>query len=175
MVIWVCGLSASGKTSLCNALWQLLKPQLPQLVLLDGDSVRAAFGDGLGYREEDRFTQIKRIQSIAKMLSDQDLVVLVAALYAHPDLLSWNRENINHYFEVYLKASLDTVRSRDDAGLYARAEAGEIANVVGIDIKWHAPESPDLVFNSDKPEPPEDWARQVVAAIPHLSLALETK
>ena len=173
MVVWVCGLSESGKTTLCNALWQLLKPCLPELVLLDGDAIRSAFGHDLGYREEDRIVQIKRIQNMAKILSDQHMIVLVAALYANRDLLSWNRENIQDYFEVYLEASLDTLRLRDTNSLYARAESGEINNVVGMDIPWHAPESPDLIINTDNFASPNELARQVIVAIPRLRSALE--
>ena len=88
MVIWVSGLSASGKTTLCNAMWRLLKSQAPELVLLDGDVIRAVFSNDLGYREEDRVVQITRIQNLAKLLSDQGLVVLVAALYANHSLLA---------------------------------------------------------------------------------------
>jgi adenylyl-sulfate kinase len=169
MVIWVTGLSGSGKTTLCDAIWESLKPGMPELVSLDGDAVRAAFGGGLGYKEEDRMVQIGRIQQLAKILSDQGLVVLVAALYSHPDLLAWNRENIKGYFEIYLETSLQTLQDRDGKGLYKGAQSGEIPNVVGVDIPWNSPESPDLVINNDNPRPAEELARQVVAAIPRLS------
>jgi adenylylsulfate kinase-like enzyme len=168
MVIWVTGLSGSGKTTLCDALWESLKPGLPELVLLDGDAIRVAFGGGLGYQEEDRVVQITRIQQLAKIFSDQDLVVLVAALYSHPDLLTWNRQNIKGYFEVYLETSLKALQTRDYKGLYAKAIAGEMPDVVGIDIPWHTPELPDLVINNDNPLPPEQLADQVIAAVPFL-------
>jgi len=173
-VIWVSGLAASGKTTLCNALWLLLKPRVPELVLLDGDAIRAAFGNDLGYREEDRIVQIKRLQNVAKMLSDQGLIVLVAALYANPELLGWNRENLTEYFEVYLEASLDTLRRRDTKGLYVKAESGEIENVVGVDIVWQIPKCPDLIINTDNPASPQELARQVIADIPRLGLLLQT-
>src|SRR5215813_5599078 len=66
MVIWITGLSGAGKTTLCRALWQELKPSCPALVCLDGDAVRAAFGHDLGYREADRRTQIQRLQRLAQ-------------------------------------------------------------------------------------------------------------
>lgn len=169
MVIWVTGLSGSGKTTLCNALWKSLKPTLPELVLLDGDAIRAAFGDGLGYKEQDRVVQITRIQQLAKILSDQNLVVLVAALYSHPNLLTWNRQNIDGYFEIYLKASLEALQARDYKGLYAKAMAGDMPHVVGIDIRWHAPKVPDLVINNNNPLPPDQIADQVIAAVPWLA------
>ena len=173
MVIWISGLSGSGKTTLCNAIWSLLKPRLPELVVLDGDEVRGALGSDLGYREEDRYTHIKRMQRIARLLSEQNLVVLVAAVYANPELLKWNRENLGDYFEVYLEADGDTVRRRDAKGLYARAASGEITDVVGVDIPWRPPESPDIVINTDDPDPAETLARRVIAAIPRLASAQE--
>ncbi len=168
MVIWITGLSGSGKTTLCNAIWEQIKPGLPELVVLDGDTIRAVFGGGLGYREQDRVVQIRRIQSLANMLSGQGLTVLVAALYASPELLCWNRENIDDYFEVYLEASLDTLKSRDRKGLYAGAGSGATPNVVGVDIKWHPPETPDIKFNTDSPEAPSVLAQRVISAIPRL-------
>ncbi len=166
MVVWITGLSGSGKTILCQALWRFLKPRMPELVIIDGDMVRAAFGNDLGYHEKDRVIQIKRIQNIAQLLSQQGLVVLVAALYSNADLLRWNRTNFSHYFEVYLEASLECVRKRDPKGLHAQAAAGEISHVVGVDIPWHVPARPDLVIDVDSAETPDRLARTVINAIP---------
>ena len=171
MVIWITGLSGAGKTSLCNALSRMLKPRLPQLVLIDGDAVRHLFGDALGFTEADRKEQIGRIQRLAKMLSDQGLVVLVAALYCHPDLLAWNRANLVDYFEVYLDAPFDLVERRDSKGLYAGAAAGAIPHVVGVDIPWHAPQAPDLRLDAAACKDPDDMAIGVIRAVPFLSTA----
>jgi adenylylsulfate kinase len=122
MVIWLTGLSGAGKTALSDALIAAVKPRLPTLVRLDGDVIRAIFGAGLGYSEPERVVQIKRIQALAKELDQQGFVVLVAALYAHPDLLAWNRANFSDYFEVYLNTSLEEVQRRDAKGLYRRAK-----------------------------------------------------
>lgn len=169
MVIWITGLSGSGKTTLCRALCELLKPRLPELVLLDGDAIRVAFGDDLGYSEEDRKIQVRRLQNLARILADQGLVVLVAVLYSHPELSAWNRQHIREYFEIFLDASIDFVRKRDVKGLYTRAAQGEVADVVGVDIPWHAPTSPDLVIAAETAPPPEALARRVIAAIPRLA------
>ena len=171
MVIWVTGLSGSGKTTLCNAVWYLIKPAISELVLLDGDVVRKAFGDGLGYREEDRVKQITRLQRIARMLSEQEFVVMVSALYAHPTLLKWNRQNFLEYFEVYLEASLDTVKRRDTKGLYN----GVTENVVGVDIPWHVPKFPNMIINMDEPDRPQVLARRLIAAVPRLARAPEVR
>jgi len=165
MVIWITGLSGSGKTTLATALRDLLRPGNPQVVLIDGDVIREAFGASLGYSEADRATQIGRIQRLAKILSDQDLIVIVAALYAHPDLLAWNRKNLNNYNEVYIRASMDLLRRRDQKQLYSTASATRTANVVGIDIPWHEPTDFDHLFAADDGIAPANMARQLAAEL----------
>jgi adenylylsulfate kinase-like enzyme len=108
MVLWLIGLSGSGKTTLANALKERLGPRFAGLVVLDGDQVRAAFGDGLGHAPEDRVVQVTRVQRLARLLSDQGLVVIVALVYQNPALLSWNRDQIQNYYEVHIDCSLET-------------------------------------------------------------------
>jgi adenylylsulfate kinase-like enzyme len=168
MVIWITGMSGAGKTTLCEAIRVLLKPRIPELILLDGDVIRTAFGSGLGFAEDDRKIQIQRIQSIAKVLSDQDTVVLIGALYAHPELLDWNRKNFPSYFEVYVKASMALLKERDSKGLYY----SNTPNVVGVDIPWREPASPDMVIVAEESLAPDILARQVARAIPRLAAAL---
>ncbi len=173
MVIWITGLSGAGKTALCDALHDRLKPFLPELVLLDGDAVRGLFGNNLGFSEDERKQQIGRIQGLAKMLSDQGLVVLVGALYAHPDLLAWNRKNFAAYFEIHLDAPLELVARRDSKGLYAGAAGGGTKDVVGVDIPYHAPPAPDLRIDASVGESIEDMAARVIGAVPRLAAAME--
>ncbi len=169
MVIWITGMSGSGKTTLAEAVKALIKPTHPHTVLLDGDIIRAAFGIGLGYSEPERVTQIQRIQNLTKVLADQQLIVVVAALYAHKDLSHWNRQNLPGYYEVYIEASWNLLEDRDQKNLYSKAKAGETKNVVGFDIPWHAPENPDLLINADSQTNPDEMARQLIATIPSLS------
>jgi len=166
------GLSGAGKTTISQVIMRQLKPLIPELGLVDGDVVRDVFSNDLDYTEPSRMRQIKRIQSLAKVMDAQDFVVIVAALYSHPDLLAWNRKNFSEYFEVYLDASLDLVRSRDPKGLYAKADSGRMKHVVGIDVPWHEPANPDLTVIASNAETPEDIARRIVQSIPRLSAAL---
>lgn len=170
MVIWVTGLSGAGKTSLCEAFFRLYKPFFPELVLLDGDAVREIFGNDLGYAEADRVNQVKRLQRLAGVLSGQGLLVMVAVVYSQHELLHWNRQHFHPYFEVYLKASLKTVRQRDAKGLYAKAAAGTMKNVVGLDIPWQEPLLPDLVIDMNAPQPPEAIAADLANAVPWLAM-----
>ncbi|MBO89841.1 MAG: hypothetical protein CMP14_10000 [Rickettsiales bacterium] len=93
MVIWLTGISGAGKTTLAALIRDNFKGCLPEMVLVDGDEVRELFGHNLGYKEEDRYRQIERIQKLAHMLDRQCMIVVVSALYAHPRLLEWNRDN----------------------------------------------------------------------------------
>jgi adenylylsulfate kinase len=175
VVIWVTGLSGSGKTTLCRAIWDALKPRLPQLVMLDGDAVRAMCGNDLGYTEQDRIAQITRVQRLARMLADQELVVLVSALYANPVLLAWNRRHLPEYFEVYLRASRDLLSRRDPKGLYAQNRAGVVHDVVGVDIPWTPPIASDLLIDADNAPAPAVLAQRVLAAIPRCAHMTEAE
>ena len=113
MVIWITGLSASGKTTLSKAFEKKIRPNVPNIVLLDGDSIRQLYGDYLGYKEADRYTQITRIQNLASFLEKQNILIVVAALYAHPELLKHNRVRFIQHYEVYLKGSLELLEKRE--------------------------------------------------------------
>ena len=164
-VIWLTGLSGAGKSTIAEALVGRLKPARPDTVLIDGDTVRVLFGGDLGYDEAARHQQIGRIQRLAHWLGRQDLCVVVAALYAHPDLLAWNRAHLPGYFEIYVDAPLDLLRARDGKGLYAGAASGKIRHVVGMDIPWHAPKHPDMVIDAQRMEPPTDTAARILARL----------
>lgn len=156
LVIWVTGLSGAGKTTLCSALYDTLKPSTPGLVLLDGDMVREAFGKDLTHKESDRVRQVRRLQGMSRVLSRQGINVIVAVLYNNADLLAWNREYLSNYYEVYLRASLEMVFERDNKGLYSAAHEGRMPDVVGLDIPWHEPNQPDLTVNVDDGRTPAE-------------------
>jgi adenylylsulfate kinase-like enzyme len=161
MVIWITGLSASGKTTLSKALEKKIRQNTSGIVLLDGDSVRQLYGDDLGYEEPDRFTQIKRIQNLAVFLEKQSLIVIVAALYAHPDLLEYNRKTFQEYFEIYLKGTIESLQKREFKDLYKKALNKEILNVVGVDIPWHEPVNADLLFELEDNYKPDEMAEVI--------------
>ena len=168
MIIWITGLSGSGKTTLSEAIYKQLKAKVPELFFLDGDVIRKVFQDELGYTEHERYKQIVRIQSIAKILDKQDLIVIVAALYSHPDLLAWNRDNFLQYYEIYIDAPIHIVKHRDPKGLYAKQARGEMSNVVGIDVPWHIPLKSDLILDASLGHSISEMAQSIIKSVPRL-------
>jgi len=165
VVLWITGLSAVGKSTIAKAYLRAKKNSSVSTVLLDGDAVRELFGGDLGYDEQSRNEHIKRIQRLAKFLTDQGIDVVVAALYSNEQILNINRSLFRDYFEVYLKADLNYLKLRENKSLYTKAEKGEIVDVVGIDIKWHEPMLPDLVIQMNQLRPSLEIAEEIVYAM----------
>ena len=144
MIIWLTGISGSGKTTIATEIMRKYKSSFPNLINIDGDIVRDFFDKSLGYDVDARVTQIKRIQKICKFLERQGLILVVSALDSSPELMKWNRNNFLNYYEIYLDTSLNLVKSRDPKNLYKKFADGKEKNIVGIDIPWHAPINYDL-------------------------------
>ena len=171
MVIWLTGLSGSGKSTISEFLIKVLRPKIDNIILIDGDVIRDIFGPTLGYDIESRKTQIGRIQRLTLFLCTQNCNVIVSALYSDPILLKWNRDNLVDYVEVYVNADLDTVISRDVKGLYKKSLSGEVKNVVGIDIPWLPPKNPDLVLSTTSMSPIES-VNQIIHSTPFIKALL---
>lgn len=172
MVVWITGLSGAGKTTVSRALFDLVRPRLPELFLVDGDAVRELFGQDLDYSESSRVIQITRLRKLAKFVADQGQLVVVAALYCHPDLMAENRRILPGYVEVYLRTPFELLQSRDSKGLYSGALAGRVTDVVGVDIPWHAPASPDIELDGGLGKAPAALAIELARRIPRLAAAL---
>lgn len=149
MVIWIIGLSGTGKTTLATQVVERIRQLNGKVVLLDGDLIRTLFGNDVDHTIEGRRHNAERLSVLSKFLADQGIHVVAAVLSIFPDWRRWNRENIPNYSEVYIKASMETLLRRDIKDLYARATRGEIVNVVGVDIPFPEPENPELVIEND--------------------------
>ena len=141
MVIWILGLSGSGKTSL--ALKIIKKSKKKKFIHIDGDSIRNIYEKKLGHTINDRQINASRISRLVKYISDQKVNVIVSVLSNFPKWLKWNRKNIKNYFEVYLKTDLDILKKRR-AKLYSK----KIKNVVGVDLKFNEPVEPDIIIEN---------------------------
>lgn len=149
MVIWIIGLSGTGKTTLASQVVERIRQLNGKVILLDGDLIRTLFGNDVDHTIEGRRRNAQRLSVLSKFLADQGIHVVAAVLSMFPEWRRWNRENIPDYSEVYIKASMQTLLRRDIKNLYARAARGEIVNVVGVDIPFPEPENPELVIEND--------------------------
>lgn len=149
MVVWIIGLSGTGKTTLATQVVERIRQSNGKVVLLDGDVVRTLFGNDVDHTIEGRRKNAERLSILTKYLSDQGIHVVAAVLSIFPEWRSWNRKNIANYSEVYLKASMETLLRRDIKDLYAKAIRGEIVNVVGVDIPFPEPVNPELIIEND--------------------------
>lgn len=148
-VIWITGLSAVGKTSTAETVVEQLRADGEVAVMLDGDAVREIIRDpNVGHDRVSRLANAYRICRLAHFMAKQDFIVVVATMSLFHEIHQWNRDNLPGYFEVLLEAELETLRARDIKGLYA--DADEVRNVGGLDLKVEFPANPDLVLNNDR-------------------------
>lgn len=143
-VYFFTGLSGAGKTTIGGLFHQRLKAAKPNVVVLDGDEIRLAFGEDVGYTHSERLRWAERIFRVARLLAGQGIDVVVCSIAMYESVRQWNRENIPNYKEIYIKASKDTLTRRNQKGLYSEGK-----NVVGIDLPFDEPRSPDIVLPND--------------------------
>src|SRR5919112_80322 len=160
-VIWFTGLSGSGKTTIAHELEdKLLEAGVP-VELLDGDVVRENLSKGLGFSEEDRNTNIRRIAFVAHLLQRNGVFVITAAISPYKSIRDEARTMIKDFVEVFADAPLEVCEERDVKGLYAKARAGEIKGFTGIDDPYEAPTNAEIVLATDKLTP-EESAQKVI-------------
>ena len=148
MVIWLIGLSGAGKTTLAKEVMAQVKSKINNVVLIDGDAVRAAFGNDLGHTIEDRKKNADRICNLCKFLDNQGIHVVCAILSIFPESRDWNRRELNAYFEVFVDTPFERLVEIDYKGLYKRALNGELTDVAGVDLEFVPPSSPDLTISN---------------------------
>jgi cytidine diphosphoramidate kinase len=162
-VFWITGLSGAGKTALASRLVPRLERAGLKPLLLDGDALREIFGGSFGHDVDERRRAAFCYARLCRELSRQGATVVCATISMFEAVREWNRANIPLYIEVYLKASIDHLVAQDDKGLYRRALAGELKNVVGVDIEVEEPLHPDLVFERAQGLSPDEIAARVAA------------
>lgn len=148
MVIWVTGVSGSGKTTIANKVYKTIKLKNKNTVYLDGDEFRSIFNNDLGYELEDRDKNAIRMTRLCQFLSEQRINIVCGANLTSQYYRDWCRENIKNYFEVHIEVPLNVLIDRDIKNLYRKAIAGDIANVVGVDIPFKRPKNADMVIDN---------------------------
>ncbi|CAI2450734.1 adenylyl-sulfate kinase [Serratia liquefaciens] len=146
VVLWFTGLSGSGKSTVAGALEQALHAHGVSTYLLDGDNVRHGLCRDLGFSDDDRRENIRRVGEVAKLMVDAGLVVLTAFISPHRAERQMVRELLNEdrFIEVFVDTPLAVCEVRDPKGLYKKARAGELRNFTGIDSVYEAPQRPDI-------------------------------
>ena len=154
VVIWFTGLSGSGKSTLAHSVEEILFNKGCRTYVLDGDNVRHGLSSNLGFSNEDRKENIRRISEVTKLMMEAGLIVMTAFIspFREDRIAVRNLIPDGDFIEIYCKASLETCETRDIKGLYKRARAGEIKNYTGINSPYEAPENPELIIDTDKEE-----------------------
>jgi bifunctional enzyme CysN/CysC len=165
-VVWLTGLSGSGKSTIANIVESKLHSTGVRTYLLDGDNVRHGLNRDLGFTDAERVENIRRISEVAGLMVDAGLVVLVSFIspFRAERRLARDRVADGEFIEVHVDASLAVAESRDPKGLYAKARSGELVNFTGIDSPYEIPESPEVYIDTAHVSA-EEAADQVIAAL----------
>ena len=145
-VIWMTGLSGSGKSSIANAVEKKLLQMNRHTFILDGDNVRLGLNKDLGFTNTDRVENIRRVGQVAKLMTDAGLIVIVAFISPFQSERDMVRQMMdsNEFVEVFIDTPLSVAEERDVKGLYAKARSGQLKNFTGIDSPYEIPKNPDI-------------------------------
>jgi len=171
VVIWFTGLSGSGKSTLAHSVEEILFSKGCRTYVLDGDNVRHGLTSNLGFSNEDRKENIRRIGEVTKLMMEAGLIILTAFIspFREDRIAVRNLISDGDFIEIYCKASLETCEARDLKGLYKRARLGEIKNYTGINSPYEIPDNPELIIDIDK-ESLEESVSKIVSFLQKKSI-----
>lgn len=162
-VIWLTGLSGSGKSTIAFGLEKELVARGFFTQILDGDNIRSGINNNLSFSDEDRRENIRRISEVSKLFLNCGIICINSFISPTKDIRNMARDIIgeDNMIEVYVKAPLEVCEQRDTKGLYKKARAGEIKDFTGIDSPYEAPEDPDITLNTEN-TPVEECVKQCI-------------
>ncbi len=165
-VLWFTGLSGAGKSSVADLVEQELHRRGRRTMSLDGDNVRHGLNKDLGFTDEDRVENIRRVAEVSRLMVDAGLIVLVSFISPFREERRMARELVEagEFLEVFVDAPLEVCESRDPKGLYRKARAGQLPNFTGIGSPYEPPENPEVHLHAGE-ETPEALAARVVAEL----------
>lgn len=151
IVIWITGLSGSGKTTIAKELELELHKRGYLTKLLDGDNVRTGINNNLSFSEEDRKENIRRIAEVSKLFMKGGVILINCFISPTKEIRDQAREIIGNenFFEIYVNTPLEVCEERDIKGLYAKARAGLIKNFTGIDSPYEEPQNPAVEIKTE--------------------------
>jgi len=147
-VFWITGLSGAGKTTVATCLQSALLGHGIQALLLDGDHLRAAVAEDLGFTPKDRLRAAMRYARVCRLLSEQGATIICPTISMFHACRAWNRTHISQYLEIYLKVPVSELRERDVKGLYLKHASGELEHMVGLADEFEEPQHPDLILSN---------------------------
>lgn len=150
-ILWFTGLSGSGKSTIANAAESKLLELKKHTYLLDGDNVRMGLNKGLGFSDEDRAENIRRIGEVSKLFVDAGTIVLTAFISPFRKERDQVRALVEEgeFIEIFIDTPLEVCESRDPKGLYQKARSGEIPHFTGISSPYEVPEKPEIHLKTD--------------------------
>jgi len=150
LVVWLTGLSGSGKSTIAVEAEKILNGMGKAVYRLDGDNIRFGLNSDLGFSEKDRYENIRRISEVCALFQDAGLIVIASFISPLAEMRKMAREKGgDNFIEVYVKADLETCIRRDPKGLYRKALNGEIQEFTGISAPYEEPQNPDLVLDTE--------------------------
>ena len=149
-VLWFTGLSGAGKSTIANALDKRLHEMGRHTYLLDGDNVRHGLSKDLGFTDEDRVENLRRVAEVSKLMVDAGLIVISAFIspFKSERQMARGLFSGDEFLEIFIDTPLEIAEQRDVKGLYEKARAGQLKNFTGIDSPYERPESPELTLFS---------------------------
>lgn len=162
-VIWLTGLSASGKSTVAREVELALVENKKNAYVLDGDNIRQGLNSNLGFSPEDRSENIRRIGEVAKLFCESNVIVLTAFISPYKADREMARKLVpqGQFFEIFCDASLEECEKRDPKGLYKKAREGKIPEFTGISAPYESPDHAELILNTGK-ESLEESTRRVL-------------
>jgi len=151
LVIWFTGISGSGKSTIAVELEKELTKMGKLVYRLDGDNIRHGLCSDLGFSEDDRNENIRRITEVSELFKDAGIITLVSFISPLKSMRKLAKDKIGDdaFVEVYVKASVETCTKRDPKGMYKKAISGQIKDFTGISATYETPENPDIVIDTE--------------------------
>lgn len=149
MIVWINGISGAGKSSLAKTVVEIIRESGESVVLLDGDDVRRALGNDLDHDVASRREATKRIYGLCSLLDSQGLHAVCPIIGNFPEIKDQCRNTFTQFCEVYIQIEVEKVRSIDSKSLYSNFDKGRLKNVVGMDIEFFEPTSPEFHIRND--------------------------